>query len=106
VSQVGGRVPRARALAWQEHWFTLASLDTGSLSDAVAAKDVRALPCPLRQWRGHQPPQAGDTHQVWGKTPEGPFILSEALPAIPATLVHCILRAEYMDMAKLLNDNM
>ncbi len=37
---------------------------------------------------------------------EGPFILSEALPVIPVKLVRHILRPEYIDMAKLLKDNM
>ena len=34
------------------------------------------------------------------------FVLSEALPVIPAKLVRRILRAEYVDMAELLKDNM
>lgn len=37
---------------------------------------------------------------------ESPFILSEALPVVPAKLVRRILRAEYVDMAELLKDNM
>ena len=35
-----------------------------------------------------------------------PFILSEALPVVPAKLVRRILRGEYIDMAELLKDNM
>ena len=35
-----------------------------------------------------------------------PFILSEALPVLPAKLVRRILRGEYIDMAELLKDNM
>ena len=35
-----------------------------------------------------------------------PFILSEALPVMPAKLVKRILRGEYVDMAELLIDNM
>ena len=35
-----------------------------------------------------------------------PFVLSEALPVVPAKLVRRILRAEYVDMAELLKDNM
>ena len=34
-----------------------------------------------------------------------PFVLSEALPSVPAKLVQCILKAEYVDMADLLRDN-
>ena len=34
-----------------------------------------------------------------------PFILGEALPVVPAKLVKCILRREYIDMAELLKDN-
>ena len=34
------------------------------------------------------------------------FVLSEALPVVPAKLVRRILRAEYVDMAELLKDNM
>ncbi len=37
---------------------------------------------------------------------EGAFFLSEALPVVPAKLVRRILRAEYVDMAELLKDNM
>ncbi len=37
---------------------------------------------------------------------EGPFVLSEALPVVPSKLVRRILRAEYVDMAELLKDNM
>ena len=33
------------------------------------------------------------------------FVLSEALPAVPAKLVRRILRAEYVHMAELLRDN-
>ena len=34
------------------------------------------------------------------------FVLSDAVPVIPAKLVHHILWAEYADMAELLKDNM
>ena len=37
---------------------------------------------------------------------ETPFILSDALPVVPAKLVKCILKPEYVDMAELLKDNM
>ena len=37
---------------------------------------------------------------------ESMFVLSEALPVVPAKLVRRILRAEYVDMAELLKDNM
>ena len=40
-----------------------------------------------------------------GEESEKMFILSEALPVIPAKLVRRILRAEYVDMAELLKDN-
>ena len=36
---------------------------------------------------------------------DSPFILSEALPVIPAKLVRRILRPEYIDLAELLKDN-
>ena len=39
-------------------------------------------------------------------TAEGPFVLSEALPVIPAKLVRRILKPEFVDMAELLRDNM
>jgi len=37
---------------------------------------------------------------------EIPFILSDALPVVPAKLVKRILKPEYVDMAELLKDNM
>jgi len=37
---------------------------------------------------------------------EGPFVVSESLPVVPAKLVRRILKAEYVDMAELLRDNM
>lgn len=37
---------------------------------------------------------------------EAPFVLSEALPVVPAKLVRRILKAEYVVMAELLKDNM
>ena len=37
---------------------------------------------------------------------ETAFILSDALPVVPAKLVKRILKAEYIDMAELLKDNM
>ena len=40
------------------------------------------------------------------KKEDPPFVLSEALPVVPAKLVRRILRAEYVDMAELLRDNM
>lgn len=40
------------------------------------------------------------------KEVEEPFILSEALPVVPAKLVQRILWAEYVGMAELLKDNM
>lgn len=38
-------------------------------------------------------------------TTYAPFVLSKALPVVSAKLVHRILRAEYIDMAELLCDN-
>ena len=35
-----------------------------------------------------------------------PFVLSEALPVVPAKLVKRILRGEYVDMSELLSDNL
>ena len=35
-----------------------------------------------------------------------PFVLSEALPVVPAKLVRRIRRGEFVDMAELLKDNM
>ena len=37
---------------------------------------------------------------------EKPFILSEGLPPVPYKLASKILRGEYIDMAKLLRDNL
>ena len=37
---------------------------------------------------------------------ESAFILSEALPPVPAKLVKRIQKAEYVDIAELLKDNM
>jgi len=57
----------------------------------------------------------GDTTQpgkegIWkseGRDGEtGPFILSEALPVVPARLVKKIQKGEYVEMAELLKDNM
>lgn len=38
--------------------------------------------------------------------PTEAFVLGEALPVVPAKLVRHILKAEYVDMAELLKDNM
>ncbi len=52
--------------------------------------------------RPRRHPGANDTAGKKEDPPEGPFILSEALPVVPAKLVRRILRAEYVDMAELL----
>lgn len=41
-----------------------------------------------------------------GDTPPQPFVLSEGLAPIPAKLVACILRGDFVDMAELLWDNL
>ena len=62
---------------------------------------------------GGCPPQSLTSMQRRVPTPkkaevpaETAFILSDALPVVPAKLVKRILRAEYIDMAELLKDNM
>ena len=40
------------------------------------------------------------------ESPTEAFVLGEALPGVPAKLVRRILKAEYVDMAELLKDNM
>ena len=39
------------------------------------------------------------------KPPQGPFVLNEALPVVPAKLVKKILKGEFIDMCELLKDN-
>ena len=54
-----------------------------------------------------EPPQVNA--QVAGRKDEPletPFILSDSAPVVPPRLVCHILRAEYVDMAELLKDNM
>lgn len=46
------------------------------------------------------------TPGVGVETAQPAFILSEALPIIPAKLVRRILKGEFIDMAELLKDNM
>lgn len=53
---------------------------------------------------GQEPP--GGRKGRKGETEESIFVLSESLPVVPAKLVRRILRAEYIDMAELLKDNM
>ena len=62
---------------------------------------------PGREGRGLSEPCRAEAVERKGLEQEyRPFILSEALPVVPAKLVKRILRGEYVDMAELLKDNM
>ena len=53
-------------------------------------------------------PQVPDQPQADGRLQslgEGPFILSEALPVVPAKLVRKVEKGEFVDMADFLKDN-
>ena len=62
---------------------------------------------PGGEGRGLSEPRRAEAVERKGLEQEyRPFILSEALPVVPAKLVKRILRGEYVDMAELLKDNM
>ena len=86
-------------------------LDAGFLSGTVATDEVHLACFDSQIGEGVTAPTSTLKPKVTsdegkGDPPEGPFILSEAQPVIPAKLVRRILRAEYVDMAELLKDNM
>ncbi len=86
---------------------------TGSLGSEANSREVERLGLPTFPSQREES-TAGDPGVVKPspskdealEDAEGPFILSEALPVIPAKLVRRILRPEYVDMAELLKDNM
>lgn len=65
----------------------------GPAIGGTATPEPPPSPAPLR--REETPAAAADN----------PFVLGEALPAVPAKLVRRILKPEYIDMAELLHDN-
>ncbi len=85
----------------------------GRLGEALEPEEVRRLDLrtfpsniPSRvSTAGEEVPErkekSGSTKKIEGR----PFLLSEALPAVPARLVKKILKGEYVDMAELLRDN-
>ena len=93
-------------------WFTDAKLgepeqgSAGRLSlpvfkvgeEATQAAEVGKRP------EEQEPPRSGETKGAGQEC--SPFVLSEALPVVPAKLVRRILKGEYVDMAELLSDNL
>ena len=54
-----------------------------------------------------RPKEQGAAKKEQGVEQEcSPFVLSEALPVVPAKLVRRILKGKYVDMAELLSDNL
>lgn len=70
--------------------LNLPSFSSGQLRSVNAGEEVAEMPTPKR----------GDAGEV------SSFVLSEALPVVPAKLVKRIWKGEFVDMAELLKDNM
>lgn len=85
----------------------------GGLGEALEPEEVRLLG--LRTFSSGSPSrvaevgeQSFERREQRGSAKKGegtPFLLSEALPAVPARLVKKIIKGEYVDMAELLRDN-
>jgi len=75
----------------------VSKLKLASFSDPSAAEDSSVPPLSVGENVAVSPIQDKDN---------APFILSEALPVVPARLAKRIVRGDYVDMAELLKDNM
>ena len=81
----------------------------GGLDGTIPHWDVEALGLPVLDegpTRTNLSRPGGRGRPLEREGENNPFVLSEALPVVPAKLVRRIRRGEFVDMAELLKDNM
>ena len=94
------------ACLMETQWRTLTSLWWRG-REAKKARETALLRWRIQERRlgggAEQSKAAGEPPK---KTEPKPFLLSEGLPSVPAKLVGCILKGDFIDMAELLRDNL